>query len=204
MADRCRLLQRAPHRRQITRPAPLQRQPGKRALHIGHLFEPGADLITARVVFHKPLHHIKPIGDRRQIIGRAGQPAFEQPRAAAGQGAVHHCQQRIAAPAGKVAHQFEVAPGGGIYLHMAARFFLHRRGEQWHFSALGQLQIIDNRAHRRQLRPGKLAKTLKRGHRKQLAKPPIGHLAVKARRRKRGQRLPGGFQRVAQPVRQVL
>ena len=74
---------------------------------------------------------------------------------AAGDRAVDRGEQRAVAPAGEAAGQLEVAPGRRVDLHQPAGALAHRRAQQRQPPALGQLEIVDDRAERRRPRPGR-------------------------------------------------
>ncbi len=96
-------------------------------------------------------------------IGRgSGQPSRQQTGAGAGDRAVDGGQQAALALAGQGAGQFQVAPRRGVDLHDRALRHLARRIEPGHPAFLRQLDIVHQRAGRRDLRPAEIAEGVER------------------------------------------
>ena len=152
-----RLRQRVAHRREVARPAAVEREPRQRPLEVGH-----------------PAQQRR--GPRAPRSGRfveAPRPRRPAPGSAATsvEGAVSRVSSSRAPPpvtvrsiaassdalaaAGEAARQLEVAPGRGVDLHQPAGALAHRRPQQRHPAALGQLEVVDDRAERRRARPGR-------------------------------------------------
>ena len=122
-----------------------------------------------------------PGADAGEVGRGGGQARFQQAGPAAADRAVDRGEERSLAAARQAAGQLEIAPGGGVDLHEAAGPLLHRRPQERQAAALGQLQIIDERAERRHLGPREAAEARQFAGPERGGDPRLGSGGVEAR-----------------------
>ncbi len=165
-------------RGQIARSAPVQRQTGQGAVHVGHTGQCLAQIgREARIIDHLR-HRVVPRMDQRQIAAGGADAAFQQPRPRRRDGSVDGSQQRSLAPARQGLGQFQIAPGRGVDLHRGAVAFARRRAQQRQPAFLRHLQILDDRPHRRQFRAPEGAESVQRLDPVKRAEPTSTRAAV--------------------------
>ena len=80
--------------------------------------------------------------------------------------------------------QFEVPPRGGVELQNLPRRLPPRGAQKWQAAFLRQVQVVDQRTHRRDLGPGEASESVQRSDGKQPRDARLGGSAVETRRRK--------------------
>ena len=187
-ADPPRLPQPVAQRAQVARPAAAERQPRQRAVEVGHLPQCLAQVAAQVAPGQKMGDRVVAIADHAEVAGRACQPPLQEARAPGGHGAVDAGEKRAVAPAGKAADDLETAPGRGVDLHRATRRLAQGRPEERHRPGLGQVEIVDERAQRRDLAARRAAPGVGRLHPEQRQQAALPGLAVEARARPLGHR----------------
>ena len=162
-------------------------QPRQRPVEIGHPAQRLAQVAGGIAVLDHEIDGGEAGVDGGKVARGAGKAAFEQPRAAGGDGAVDGMQQRSCAAAGQGVGQFEVAPRGGVDLDGAVGGLAHGFAQQGQFPLLGDVEVIDDRAHDRNLGTGEAAEGVERGDAEQPAQPVRGAGAVEGSARQRRQ-----------------
>ncbi len=175
------LLAGVAQRRQVARPAPVQRQPRQRAVEVRHPPQRVAQPVGQRRL-DRPAHSLQPPTDDAQIARGRGQPPFQQPRAGGRHRAVDHRQQAAGPAALQAVRQLEVSARRGVDLHQARRRLGPRRGQAGQGALLRDVEIVDHRAHRRQLGPVEGAEARQRGHAVGGAQSPLGRGGIEAGR----------------------
>ncbi len=84
--------------------------------------------------------------------------------------------------------QFKIATCGSVDLHAAGLGLFLRRAQEGEFALLCNFEIVDDRAHGRDIGAFKTAEGVERPDAEQIADPFFGAAAVKGRARDRGQR----------------
>ena len=182
------LLQTGSDRAKVSGAAALQRQTRERAFHVGCPPQGRAQRFREVDVFHQRADGVLPTPDGVEISRGRRHAPFEQARTRCRHRPVNGREQRSRPTTCQRLRQFEAAPGRGVDLHDLSRCFAHRRAQEWQLPLLRQLQIGDERAHRRQFASLERAESVQRGDRVepgQTRRPPA---AVEARSRQRGHR----------------
>ncbi len=165
-------------RRQITRPAPVQRQSRQGAIHVGHLFQIGAQRLGLPRFADQRTHCGESFADLGQIARRGRHAPVQKARPGGGHGPVNGGNQRAVASARQALGDFQIASCRHVDLHEATRDLLHRRAQQRQAPALRQVEIFDNRAHGRLLGPVEPTERIERADREKIAQPLLPALAV--------------------------
>ena len=181
VAYRLCLGQGAAHGGQVTRPAPVQAQPRQRTLHVRHAPQQLAQPVGERP-FNTPAHRFQPLADHRKVARRRGDPPFQQPRPARCHRPVDHRQQRSGPPARHGRGQFEVPARRGVDLHQPCAGLLLRGLQQRQPALLRDVEIIDQRAHGGQFRPGKRPEPRQGLHREGAAQALLCRARLEGRR----------------------
>ena len=182
-------------RGEVARAAAPEAEAGQGALDVGAAAQELAQRRPHIGAVDEELHRVEPRRDRLGRGQRGGKLLGEEPRSGSGQGAVDRGEEAAAAFARQGRHQFEVAPGGGVDLHDRIGRDQLRRGEMRRAAMgarlLGQRDIIDERAGRRDFGPAETAEPVERLDAVKAFEPAARRLAVEARVGERGQgRLP--------------
>ena len=119
--------------------------------------------------------------DQPQIPRRRRNPPLQQPGPTCRHRAVHGRQQGPLPSARQGLRQFQIAPRCRVDLHCPPRHLALRRAQQWKFSALGQFEIVHQRAQSRDFRPAKRPERLHRADTIQRLQPGLAANTVKAR-----------------------
>jgi hypothetical protein len=137
------------------------------------------------------LDRIEPLGDRGALGQWCRKMLGEQPRPRRSDGAVDGRQQASLALPGEAPHQLEVAPSRRVNLHDRAGHDAPWRFEICRLPLLGQADVINECAPRRELGAAEIAEPVERAHSVELLEPPAARVALEAWVRQRGQdRLP--------------
>jgi hypothetical protein len=193
--ERGALAERPAQRRQIARPAAAEAEPGQSALDIGAVAQPLAQPRSRIRGIDKKADRIEAGRDRRRLGQGCREMLGQEPSAGRGPGTVDRRQQAAAALARRSRRKLEVAPRRGVDLHDRARSLAARRFEMRRRRLLGQADVIDQGAGRRDLGAAEIAKAVKCLDPVKAFETPARRVAVKARiGQRRQRRLPFGEQ----------
>ena len=177
LRDLLGLGQRVAHRGEVARTAAVEPEARQGAVEVGDL----AQQIAQRAGegrLDAPVERVETVGDHRELARRRRDPTLEQARAPRRHGAVDHREQRALPATIHRLGQFEVAAGGGGDLQQARDRVALRRAQQGQAAFLGDVEIVDQRTHRRQLGAFEAAEARQGLHAEQGAEPCLGPGAV--------------------------
>ena len=141
---------------EITRTSAPRHHPSERPPEIGD----GAQDVTQLRPFDRPitpeLHQRQPRLDRRDVEQRGRQILRQQPRARAGDAAVHRADQAAGSSAGGGFEDFEARPRGLVHRHAGFGGTQDGRQQQGQAAASDVFEIGDQAARRRQHRTGEI------------------------------------------------
>ena len=118
------------------------------AFHIGAAFQQPAELISGIRPVGQSADGVASLDQYIPITQRMMQPVAQQARAHAAGGGVEHRQQGRRGFAAQGFGQFQIAPGGGVELHVVAVALGVDRLKMRQCSALGSLNVIEQSARR--------------------------------------------------------
>ena len=148
LGDAARLFEARADRGHVAGAVAVQREAGEGAVDVGDASQRLAKLVAEGGGFEEVVEGGLSRVDGGKVEGRGREAAFEEAGAASGDGAVDGGEERAFAAAGQGLGQFQVAAGCGVDLHRAAEGFFHGRAEERHPAALGQVEVVDEGAHR--------------------------------------------------------
>ena len=163
---------------EIARAPPPRREPPERPSDIGEPPQRGAQGIAQMRILGEQLHQIEPRLD--SVSGHQWRPDIrrQQPRPAAGDGAIDRVEQTALARALRGLGQLQALARGGVDRHRLGCVRDARRAQKRQRSLGGVIQIRDQPARRREARPAELAEAIERSHAVQIFDPPFRCPAV--------------------------
>ena len=158
----------------VTRAIAVECKTGKGAVDVGDTAQGFTELVAEGGGFEKVIQRSLAGVDHMEVERGRGETAFEKPGAAGGDGTVDGGEERAVAAAGQGLGQFQVAAGCGVDLHRAAEGFADGRAEKRHPAALGEVEVVDEGAHRGDLGPVEAAEGVEGGDGEEVAEALLG------------------------------
>ncbi len=149
------------HGGQITRPAPLQRQPCDRAGNVRRPLHAHTQPIAQAVIPHQEADGIQPAIDRCGVHKRACDAGGKFTCTRPGDRAIHRCKQRSRAPARRSLDEFQACPAGRINHHGGIDPGASRRLQYRLLADLRQRHVAQQRAGCAEFTARKVAKCSK-------------------------------------------
>ena len=184
-ADRRNLAERVAHGGEVARAAAAEPQPRERAFDVRAAAQPFAERVTGALRLDQEAHAVEPLGDGVRVGERRGQARPEQARAGAGRGAVDDREQAACAAALQRRRELEIAPRCGVDRHRRAGTRGAKPREPGQRAVLGEPQIADDGAGRRELGPREAAEPVEGGDAVEPGEIAPGAHAVEERARLR-------------------
>ena len=180
------LRQRIAHRREVARPAAVERQPRQRPLEVGHPAQQLAHRAgeRRRLVEAPPPRRPAPGSGRASVDGpvsrvsssRAPPPVTVRSIVASSDPSRPPARLRVSSRFRRVAASIAIKPAGPLP---------HRRPQERQPPALGQLEIVDDRAERPELGPAEAPEPVDLARPERRRHPRLGGARIEARPRQR-------------------